>query len=501
MSPFNSVLSPLRHKGNVVNGTIGKQMVDMLVESSGNVQMILKFFDMFLKLKDFTSSEVFRAHDPDFKGCISRKDFEKAMESCNRFSRAETRFLISCMEPDDGEVVDYEAFVDGFHEPAQDIGFSIAVLLTNLSEHMPNDSRLRTFLEVAESVLTYFQPFLGRIEILGGGKRIERVYFGISESSRTQWEKPQVKESKRQFVFDVVNESGDKEKMEMFVNFCEDTIFEMQLAAQLSGCGNEERPVRGKRSANAGPHDEGAPGARRWPVLIAALSVRHVKALMKMTLKDIFISAFSLLRLVFLAQFRCVFIVIRSLLDVLHRAFVSGELIEGAKRVRLLDLLGGILEPTLDEVTGGPSGDQLRKHSSGLASQKQLSGVRQAGTVTSARDAEGLSDVFGLRVTKEGSSYRLMAKDLAGSLTDLVSTTSTRVTASEGPEKLQEAVRCDLIFILVMASYMFLYVHVVPFLPCLMIPSVNPRPTSSRKNRQKRRRLSESMFGLFLNPP
>ena len=35
----------------------------------------------------------------------------------------------------------------------------------------------------------------------------------------------QVKESKRQFIFDVVNEGGEKEKMELFVNFCEDTIF------------------------------------------------------------------------------------------------------------------------------------------------------------------------------------------------------------------------------------------------------------------------------------
>lgn len=54
--------------GNVVNGTIGKQMVDMLVESSNNVEMILKFFDMFLKLKDLTSSDAFKEHDPDGKG-------------------------------------------------------------------------------------------------------------------------------------------------------------------------------------------------------------------------------------------------------------------------------------------------------------------------------------------------------------------------------------------------------------------------------------------------
>lgn len=65
--------------------------------------------------------------------------------------------------------------------------------MTNLSEHMPHDTRLQTFLELAESVLNYFQPYLGRIEIMGSAKRIERVYFEISESSRTQWEKPQVK--------------------------------------------------------------------------------------------------------------------------------------------------------------------------------------------------------------------------------------------------------------------------------------------------------------------
>lgn len=46
-----------------------------------------------------------------------------------------------------------------------------------------------------------------------------------------------MKESKRQFIFDVVNEGGEKEKMELFVNFCEDTIFEMQLAAQMSDAG------------------------------------------------------------------------------------------------------------------------------------------------------------------------------------------------------------------------------------------------------------------------
>lgn len=53
--------------------------------------------------------------------------------------------------------------------------------------------RLARFLETAGSVLNYFEPYLGRIEILGGSKRIERVYFEIKESNIEQWEKPQIK--------------------------------------------------------------------------------------------------------------------------------------------------------------------------------------------------------------------------------------------------------------------------------------------------------------------
>lgn len=63
-----------------------------------------------------------------------------------------------------------------------------------------------------------------------------------------------MKESKRQFIFDVVNEGGEKEKMELFVNFCEDTIFEMQLAAQMSDSG--ERLAVKDESEREKPEEE-----------------------------------------------------------------------------------------------------------------------------------------------------------------------------------------------------------------------------------------------------
>ncbi|XP_071061794.1 ryanodine receptor 2 isoform X1 [Pseudochaenichthys georgianus] len=422
-------------EGTVVNGTIGKQMVDMLVESAGNVEMILKFFDMFLKLKDLTSSDTFKEFDPECKGCISRKDFQKAMENCKRFSQAEIPFLLSCMKTDDSEIVDYEAFVDRFHEPAKDIGFSLAVLLTNLSEHMPNDSRLVTFMELAECVLSYFQPYLGRIEILGSGKRIERVYFEISEASRTQWEKPQVKESKRQFIFDVVNEGGEKEKMEMFVNFCEDTIFEMQLAAQISGSDSGERhadKAEDEKSDNL--DDKGRFFVYQWLfLLISILSVKNLKTLMRMTLKDMLMSAVFLLRFIVMAQARCMCVVVQGILYVLYIAFVSGGLIEGAKRMRISDLLGGIVEPTLDEVMELPSGvDRPRKYSASFSSQRELREMGHVAAVTSPMEVDVLSDIFGLKMKKDGGQYRLITQDLSAS-----GTTSKTITTADTSEKHQ----------------------------------------------------------------
>lgn len=98
-----------------------------------------------------------------------------------------------CCDTNHDGKIDYIEFTERFHNPAKEIGFNLAVLLTNLSEHMPNEPRLARFLETAGSVLNYFEPYLGRIEIMGSSHRIERVYFEILESNIEQWEKPQIK--------------------------------------------------------------------------------------------------------------------------------------------------------------------------------------------------------------------------------------------------------------------------------------------------------------------
>ena len=65
--------------------------------------------------------------------------------------------------------------------------------------------------------------------------KVERVYFEIDEDKLEQWEKPQIKESKKAFFYATISDGGDKEKMECFVDFCEDAIFEMQHSASLMG--------------------------------------------------------------------------------------------------------------------------------------------------------------------------------------------------------------------------------------------------------------------------
>uniref|UniRef100_A0A8C3RI37 Ryanodine receptor 3 n=1 Tax=Cyanoderma ruficeps TaxID=181631 RepID=A0A8C3RI37_9PASS len=361
-------------EGNVVNGTIGKQMVDTLVESSTNVEMILKFFDMFLKLKDLTNSDAFKEYDPDGKGIISKKEFQKSMEAQKQYIQSEIDFLLSCTEADENDMFNYMDFVERFHEPAKDIGFNVVVLLTNLSEHMPNDPRLQSLLEPAESVLNYFEPYLGRIEIMGGAKKIERVYFEISESSRMQWEKPQVKESKRQFIFDVVNEGGEQEKMELFVNFCEDTIFEMQLPAY--NVANFFKMVTVKNFRK---------------------QYRKVK---KMTVKEMVKVFFSFFWILFVGTFQMFFSIVWGIFQILWNTVFGGGLVEGAKNIKVTKILGDMPDPT-----------QFGIHDDVMEAEKAEGaehGIRaELGDFVKSEKGETdiIADIFGIPTKKEGSKH------------------------------------------------------------------------------------------------
>ncbi|KAM6912919.1 ryanodine receptor 3 [Xenentodon cancila] len=407
-------------EGNVVNGTIGKQMVDTLVESSSNVEMILKFFDMFLKLKDLTTSDNFKEYDLESKGIISKKDFQKSMENQKQYNQSEIEFLLSCAEADENDMFSYKQFVERFHEPAKDIGFNVAVLLTNLSEHMPHDTRLSTFLDLAESLLSYFEPFLGRIEIMGGAKRIERVYFEISESSRTQWEKPQVKESKRQFIFDVVNEGGESEKMELFVNFCEDTIFEMQLASQISEPDPVERPEEDEDDGQSvmenqeEEEEESVLLESSSAFTMACVSMRkslgHFRQLLtlksvrrqyrkfrKMNVREMVRGFFSFFWMIITGLFHSIYNLIWGFFHILWTTLFGGGLVEGAKNMKVTDILGNMPDPT----QFGIHGDVLEteKMETNEASALAEMGQMAQGEAT---EADLMAELLNIQPKREG---------------------------------------------------------------------------------------------------
>uniref|UniRef100_A0AAN0LPN8 Ryanodine receptor n=1 Tax=Polyphagotarsonemus latus TaxID=1204166 RepID=A0AAN0LPN8_9ACAR len=331
-------------EGNVVNGAIGRQMVDTFVESSSNLELILKFFDMFLKLKSLTSSASFQELDKRNIGWITATDFKKAMEQQKVYTKDEIEYLMDCCEPNHDGLIDYIEFTERFHNPAKEIGFNLAVLLTNLSEHMPGDLRLARFLEIAASVLNYFEPFLGRIEIMGSAKRVERVYFEIQESSLNQWEKPQIKESKRAFLYQVVNEGGDKEKLELFVNFCEDAIFEMKHAASISMEDEEENSQRAATYPFINDDDKKfslldpfkklgiyflSQILRIFSSLTPANLKKQINALKEKTLVEIVLGFFKLIINIFIYSGTLVYSTIRYVFRIILR-LMSGDALAGS---------------------------------------------------------------------------------------------------------------------------------------------------------------------------
>lgn len=418
-------------------------MVDMLVESSSNVEMILKFFDMFLKLKDIVASDAFRDYVTDPRGLISKKDFQKAMDSQKQYSPSEIQFLLSCSEADENDMINYEEFASRFQEPAKDIGFNIAVLLTNLSEHVPHDTRLQNFLGQAESVLNYFRPFLGRIEIMGASRKIERIYFEISEVNRRQWEMPQVRESKRQFIFDVVNEGGESEKMEMFVNFCEDTIFEMNIASQISeqeeeGKGEEddEGDEGGGEGGPGGGGEEDSNGEEGQPEsssafvdfinsMLSFLSIftfrnlrRQYRRIRKMTFKEIIVAVSIFFWTILMSILHFIYNVCKGFFMIIWQALFGGGLVEGAKNITVTEILASMPDPTQDDVHGDGPGE-LR-----TGEEQDTGGVSDPGEPGSGEEEE--------EDTQENEGGRMPGMDAPGGLGDMGVETPVEPPTPEG---------------------------------------------------------------------
>ena len=109
---------------------------------------------------------------------------------------------------------------------------------------------------------------------MGSSKRIERVYFEIKDTNIEQWEKPQIRESKKAFFYSIVTE-GDKEKLEAFVNFCEDAIFEMQHASALMPSEDDGGNVKNESSSSSYMSEEEEERAARNPITRTITGIKN----------------------------------------------------------------------------------------------------------------------------------------------------------------------------------------------------------------------------------
>lgn len=258
----------------------------------------------------------------------------------------------------------------------------------------------------------------------------------------------QVKESKRQFIFDMVNKGGEKEKMELFVNFCEDTIFEMQLAAQISGSDREEE-VRGaeedgteekkEKDEDVGVENCEAEKPRgssfsskmrkllRAPLygvmmLISLLSVGNLRKCMK---KGAFSGVVFFFKNIVAGIIHAILGTFCFFFHIFYLAFLSGWVIDFAKEIKLSELFGDLREPTLDEVTGiGEGFAEAGDKTHDLSSESSLRAVNRS---AASRNPQLLTDVFGLRLRKEGGRYTLLTGESSDRLGDLVDPSTFQV--------------------------------------------------------------------------
>ncbi|KAF7208039.1 ryanodine receptor 3-like [Nothobranchius furzeri] len=202
--------------------------------------------------------------------------------------------------------------------------------------------------------------------------------FEISES-RGQWEKPQVKESKRQFIFDVVNEGGESENMEMFVNFCEDTIFEIQLASQITEPDVVEQPEEEEEEEAhsiseelSGGEEDALESASAFTTacrsvkknisdihqIFAVKNIRkQFKKVKKLSIRELITGFFSFFWMLFIGFFKGIFSLLFGFFHLIWSSMFRGGLVEGAKNMKVTDILGNMPDPTQFGIYGDVGGE------------------------------------------------------------------------------------------------------------------------------------------------
>lgn len=224
--------------------------------------------------------------------------------------------------------------------------------------------------------------------------------------------------------------------MELFVNFCEDTIFEMQLAAQISGSesGEELKAKDDKEEKDMVEKNKNLAEDNRMTKDLSCFSIRNIgKHLKRITIRSIISVIFSFFHNVLLFITRAFLGLVWFFLYLLYHIFLSGWIIDAAKEMKLADLLGDLRDPTMVETIGFGEG-VLREnntcHTHAFSSRGDLRGMSLDLSAVS-RDPKLLTDIFGLCLKKEGGKYTLSSRDQHGSLDEVLNTSKYQVNSLE----------------------------------------------------------------------
>ena len=235
-------------EGNQMSSEIGVSMKHTLVDCRNELQDITKFCFMFIKLNDTLTSKAFTQYDTNKDGRISRLEFERSLQTQKQYSQDEVDYLMRCGDTNRDGYIDYAEFLDRFLLRAEEIGFNLVVLLQNLFEHLPktnSDFELNDLRNRGKELMEFFNNHLGSIEIIGKSRTVEKVYFQIPKSCRDQWARSQIQESKREFINTCDHENVNS-KLDKFIDFSENTIFEMRHFGKLCQVEEWERESRAK---------------------------------------------------------------------------------------------------------------------------------------------------------------------------------------------------------------------------------------------------------------
>lgn len=231
--------------------------------------------------------------------------------------------------------------------------------------------------------------------------------------------------------------------MELFVNFCEDTIFEMQLAAQISASDRDEEVLGAEADGVDEKKEEDNDDTRTEQngsaltvsmkrlllapfcglmTMICLLSIRNMKRqIKKITVKGLILAIALFFQKILSAVCRTIVRAVCFFLHVLYLVFLSGCLIEFAKQTKLSDFFSDLPDPTLDDVTGVNGGvvHKVKGPARTMASRGDLQATTLDLSAVS-RNSQILTNIFGLQLRKDGGQYMLISQDSDISVSEVV---------------------------------------------------------------------------------